>query len=54
MEVDSQVHVPALPEVEQPRALTPEPQVVKTIRKTEVELLCNQHNPVRIRHFPSM
>ena len=26
----------------------PEPRVLKTIRKTEVELLCHQHNPVRI------
>lgn len=26
----------------------PEPRVLKSIRKTEVELLCHQHNPVRI------
>lgn len=26
-----------------------EPQVLKTIKKNEVQLLCNQHNPVSIR-----
>lgn len=31
----------------QPTADT-EPRVLKTIKKNEVQLLCNQHNPVRI------
>ena len=40
---DGQVSRPSVQREE-----TPAPQVLKTIRKTEVELLCNQHNPVRI------
>lgn len=29
---------------------SPEPRVLKTVRKTEVQVLCPQHNPVRINH----
>lgn len=29
------------------------PQVLKLIRKAEVELLCPQHNPVRTYHLRS-
>lgn len=34
---------------------SPSPQVLKLIRKTEVEVLCHQHNPVSLfvtsRHY---
>lgn len=37
------------PPIEQPHqpSSSPQPQVLKIIKKTEVEVLCHQHNPVR-------
>ena len=46
IEVDSDV-APAPPDpVTVERQASPSPRVLKTIRKTEVEVLCHQHNPV--------
>ncbi|RPD58315.1 hypothetical protein L226DRAFT_536736 [Lentinus tigrinus ALCF2SS1-7] len=44
MEVDPTAPAPTGPEAVE-RYTSPSPRVLKTIRKTEVEVLCHQHNP---------
>ena len=47
MEVDSIVTAPALAPVQSQHQPSLSPQILKTIKKLDIELLCHPHNPVR-------
>lgn len=52
MEVDLATGIgPSVTPAQAQRQPSPSPRVLKTIKKTEVEVLCHQHNPVSVRTY---